>query len=204
MDDVGKKQMPFAVAKALTVTAKQVQVAETAHMLAVFDKPTPFTQRAVGFSPATKSMLRATVFVKDAQAKYLQAEATGGQRGFKSFEQKFASGAGAKIALPGRGIELNQYGNISKAKILRIARDVNSSGKAKRFFSGKPKGHDMPSGIYARVNNNTQITPLIVFATAAVYQKRFKFSEIAEETVTTKFEANLMAAWEMAMRSARR
>ena len=37
------------------------------------------------------------------------------------------------IALPGRGVQLNQFGNLSKAKIKRIAQDLNSSGQAKRF-----------------------------------------------------------------------
>lgn len=203
MDEVGKRQMPFVAAKALTLTARQAAGAETVHIMDVFDKPTPFTQRAMGFSPATKTTLKATVFVKDVQAKYLQPEVDGGTRGFKSFEQKFSAGAGMQVALPGGGMDLNQYGNISKAKIRRIARDVNTSGNAKRFFQGTPKGGSMPSGIYARVNNNTQITPLIVFAHAAVYEKRFKFSEVAQETVAANFEANLVAAWQEAMRTAR-
>lgn len=203
MNDVGKRQMPFAAAKALTLTARQAAAAETAHIMDVFDKPAPFTKRAMGFTPATRSKLKATAFVKDLQAKYLQPEVDGGQRGFKSFEEKFADGAGVQIALPGRGMQLNQYGNISKAKIRRIARDVNSSGNAKRFFQGTPKGGSMPSGIYARVNNNTQITPLIVFANAAVYEKRFKFSEIGTASVTANFEANLVACWQEAMRTAR-
>ena len=203
MDDAGKRQMPFAAARALTLTARQVAAAETAHIMAVFDKPTPFTQRAMGFTPASRTNLKATAFVKDLQAKYLQPGVDGGERQFKSFEQKFADGDGVQVALPGRGTDLNQYGNISKAKIRRIARDVNTSGNAKRFFQGKPKGGSMPSGIYARVNNNTQITPLIVFASAAIYDKRFKFSEIGTEAVNANFETNLVASWQAAMRTAR-
>lgn len=208
MDDMGKRQMPFAVAKALTITAKQCAAAETAHIMSVFDRPTPFTQRAIGFTPATKLDLTATIFVKDVQAHYLQAEVDGGARGFKSFEQKFAaSGQTAgktMIAAPSRSTPLNQYGNISKAKILRIASDVNTAGKAKRFFAGQPKGLPMPFGVYARVNNNTKIVPLILFATAAVYKKRFQFSTVAFDTVTANFEANLMAAWDAAISTARR
>lgn len=204
MSDLEKKQIPFAVARAMTMTVKQAAAAETAHILAVFDRPTPFTQRAIGFTGATKNNLIAKVFVKDVQAEYLQAEADGGKREFKTFEEKFAVGGNTLVALPGRGVTTNQYGNISKATIKRIARDVNTSGKAKRFFSGKPKGHDLPAGIYTRTNNNKQITPLLVFATEAVYQKRFKFSEIGVMTINAQFDANMVAAWADAMRTATR
>lgn len=203
-DDISKQQAPFAMAKAMTMTVRQAKTAEDAYVLSVFDRPTPFTQRGVAFTGATKRSLTASVFVKDAQAKYLQPEAEGGKRQFKTFEERFAEGGNALVALPGRGVTTNQYGNISKATIKRIARDVNTSGKAKRFFMGKPKGHDLPAGIYTRTNNNTQITPLLVFATAAVYEKRFKFSEVGVMTITAQFESNLVAAWADAMRTAKR
>jgi hypothetical protein len=199
-----QQQAPFATAKAMTKTVRQAKAAEDAHILATFDKPTPFTQRAIAFTPATKAKLQASVLVKDAQAKYLQAEVDGGRREFKSFEQQFADGGQTHVALPGRGAPLNQYGNLTKAKIKQIARDVNSSKKAHRFFAGKPKGHDLPAGIYTRTNNNQHITPLLVFASEAVYQKRFKFSEIAMDTITAQYEANLLAAWDEAVRTATR
>lgn len=204
MDDIGRQQLPFAIAKALTTTVKQAQVAETAHIRDVFDKPTPFTQRAVAISVATKTNLAASVFVKSAQAKYLKPEMDGGSRPLKSFEQKFATEGQAHVVLPGRGIQLNSYGNISRAKIKRIAADLNSSEGAKRFFSGTPKGQAGPAGVYARTNNNMHITPLLVFATEAVYQKRFNFSAIATDVITQQFEANMMAAWADAVMTARR
>lgn len=201
MDDAGKRHMPFAMAKALTQTARQTAAAETAHINAIFDKPTPFTQRAVGVTPATKATLSTRIFVKDVQAKYLLPEATGGRRGFKTFEEKFATDGVPQIALPGPGVQLNQYGNISKAKIMRIVKDTSTYGVNKRFFKGVPKGHALPAGVYARANNNTHITALLTFATDAVYKKRFEFSAVANDTITANFEANLISAWEAAMRS---
>lgn len=204
MDDISRQQIPFALAKALTATAKQVQAAENAGVARSFDRPTPFTKKAFAISPATKHELVARVFAKDVQNEYLLPQVEGGTRGFKTFEEKFASGSDAKVALPGAAVKLNQYGNMSKAKILQIARDLNSSGNAKRFFKGVPKGSDLPDGIYARVNNNTSIAPLMVFATEAVYKKRFDFSAIAKEEVTARFEQNMAAAWSQAIRTARR
>lgn len=200
MDDAGKRQMPFAMAKALTQTARQTAAAETNHIETIFDKPTPFTKRAVGVTPATKAKLSTRIFVKDVQAKYLLPEATGGRRGFKTFEEKFAAGGAPQIALPGPGVPLNQYGNISKAKIKRIAADIETFNSNKRFFKGIPKGGNLPMGIYARANNNTHITTLIRFATDAVYKKRFEFSAVANDTITANFEANLISAWDAAMR----
>ena len=197
-----QQQAPFAIAKGMSKTVREAKVAEDAHILSAFDKPTPFTKRAVAFTQATKTNLKATVLVKDAQAKYLQAEVFGGPRQFKSFEQQFAVGGQTRVVVPGAGAPLNQYGNLTKAKIKQIARDMNTAGKAKRFFVGKPKGHALPAGVYTRTNNNQHITPLLVFATAAVYQKRFKFSEIANETINARYHANLVDAWGDAMRTA--
>ena len=204
MDAVAKQQAPFAIARAMTATVRRAGDAETAHIAAVFDRPTPFTRRAIGTTAATKNNLVASVFVKDAQTAYLFPQAEGGARGFKTFEEKFASGGVTKVALPGRGVALNQYGNVSKARIKRIARDLNIAGTAKRFFSGRPRGQDLPAGIYARVNNNKLIVPLLVFADAAIYRKRFQFSEIGMATITAEFEKNMVAAWELAMSTARR
>jgi hypothetical protein len=201
MQAISSRQAPFAMAMAMTKTVRQAKEAEDAHIMSVFDRPTNFTKRAVAFEGANKRNLQARVFVKDDQAKYLAAQAHGGARKFKPFEEQFAGTGAPQVALPGRGAQLNQFGNLSKAKIKRIAQDLNSSGQAKRFFKGKPKGQDLPAGIYARTNNNKQLTPLLVFANAAVYQKRFNFSELAKSTITAQFESNLVTAWAAAMRT---
>lgn len=197
-------QAPFAVAKALTMTVRNAQTKVTEHIKSDFDKPTTFTQRAMAFTPATKQTLKASVYVKDVQAQYLYPQLTGGVRGFKPFEEKFKSISNTRYVMPGDAAERNQFGNISKAKLNKIMRDVNTSGKAKRFFSGAPKGAGRPDGVYTRVNENTSIAPLLVFAEDPQYEKRFKFSEIAHDTVSEMFEKNLQDAWASAMKSARK
>jgi hypothetical protein len=204
LDAIGQKQAPFAIARAMTVTVKQAKLAEDKHILEAFDKPTPFTQRAVAFTGATKNNLQASVFVKDVQAKYLEAEAEGGKREFKSFEQQFADGGQVQVALPGSGAQINQYGNLTKAKIKQIAAAVNTGGKSKRLFLGHPKGSTLPSGIYTRMPNNTSIVPVLVFAAQAVYQKRFRFNEVGRATITAAFPSNMAKAWADAVRTARR
>lgn len=202
MDDLARNQAPFAIAKAMTATVRQAKAAEDKYIPQVFDKPTPFTQRAVAFTGATKAKLTASVFIKDVQAKYLEAEAEGGKRQFKSFEQQFASSGPVQVALPARGTPLNQYGNLTKAKIKSIAASLNKTGKKQKFFLGVPKGHTLPLGIYARMGSS--LVPVLVFASSANYQKRFKFDEVGTATITAEFPSNLTKAWDEAVRTARR
>lgn len=200
LSEAAANQIPYALSKALNATAKDVSAAERVRVGQVFDRPKPFTLNAFGIQYSTKQNLVASVFAKDIQNQYLFMEAEGGTRGFKTFEQLFAGGSGAdEVALPGAGIKTDQYGNITLSQIRRIAADLNSSGSSKRFFKGKPKGQNLPDGIYARVNKNHHITPLMIFATAAVYKKRFDFSEVAVATFNETFARNLAAAWEQAL-----
>ena len=203
MNDLARQQAPFAIAKAMTVTVRDAKAAEERYIPQAFDKPTPFTQRAVAFKGATKRNLSASVFIKDAQAKYLQAEAEGGKREFKSFEQKFAGSGRALVALPGPGAGLNQYGNLTKARIKRIAADLAKTGKGKRLFLGAPKGSALPAGVYARTGNST-IVPVLVFATSATYQKRFKFDQVGRAAIEARFVPNMARAWAEAVQTGRR
>jgi hypothetical protein len=65
--DAQQRQMPFAVALALTRTAQDVKRAEQAEMRGVFDRPTPFTLNSLFTKPATKQSLEARVWVKDTE-----------------------------------------------------------------------------------------------------------------------------------------
>src|SRR5471032_1598521 len=73
-----QKQLPFAGALATTALAKRVQAKETKAFTRVFDRPTPFTMKAIGVKPARKTDLIATVFVKDIAASYLAPYEFGG------------------------------------------------------------------------------------------------------------------------------
>jgi len=48
------KQIPFAMAKALTLTAIQAQTDIVQAMTQVFDRPTPYTLNSLYAQPATK------------------------------------------------------------------------------------------------------------------------------------------------------
>ena len=189
------KRGAFAVVRALTATAKDIERAETLGLSESLDNPTPFTLRAFGTEAATKANPTARVFMRPLQSKYLQYQIDGGQRAYKGFELKLRGQSITAYALPGGKVPLDQYGNISRATIIALTRELNSSGSAKRYFVGKPKGaRDRPAGVYARVNDNANIEPLLVFANSAQYQKRFAWSVIAKRTVDANFERNLIQA----------
>ena len=63
------KQIPFAMAKALTLTAIQAQTDIVQAIAQVFDHPTPYTLNSTYVVPATKDRLEATVKLKNESAK---------------------------------------------------------------------------------------------------------------------------------------
>lgn len=208
------KQAPFAIAMALTSTAKQVQQAMGLATNTAFDRPTSFTQKAFAYLPARKDKLQAIVFAKDKQARYLKFGVQGGGRRVKGFEKKFNSltnadeQANASMLVPTKNIKRTAQGNVSMSTLKRITADLNTYNTAGRFFIGKPKGGGTNAGrgygIYARTNNNNKIEALMVFANSPTYKKRFDMSAIGRKKVDEVFEANLRAAWATALATARR
>ena len=173
------KQVPFATARALTATAKAVELAEKAEIRQVFDNPVPFTQRGVGITPATKQKLVAVVFLKREQSAYLDAQIKGGARKRKPFEARFSKEQGQPVpsAVPGSGANLNQFGNLSKAQIERLGRQAR--GRKQNVFVPKP-GDRLPPGVYQRQPDG-KVKAVLVFTKApAKYRKRFDFYGVAK------------------------
>lgn len=206
------KQVSFATARALTRTAVQLRKELNEETGKVFDRPTAFTKRAFLFKAATRDNLVAVVYAQDRQARYLLPQIEGGSRKQKAYEKKLGPELkGRRVVTPGAalksgaiaGIRLNASGNISQAQLLRIARDLNSAGTDRRFFSGIPKGTTGPAGVWARVDNNKRLVPVLVFANEARYEKRFKLSAIGKKVVTEKFERELFNSLQQALRTAR-
>jgi hypothetical protein len=194
MLDSHLRQVPFTVAKALTATAKDAQAAVTASIPVKFDRPNPFTQKAVTIIPAaTKSNAVATVLVKDAQAKYLEIQEDGGQR---------KPEPGSPINLPVK-YRLNQYGNIARGAISR------EKARPDTFVStGRGKTKHLAPGLYRRPGgrgNKKGTAPqmLIAFKKRAQYAPRFGMRDTVEGAVKTAFQTRLAEAVELAIRTAR-
>jgi hypothetical protein len=126
------RQVPFAMARALTLTAGDVREAEKVEMRRVFDRPTPFTINGLFVKRATKAELTARVWFKNAfgtEPHFLEPQVHGGQRPLKRFEQMLVR-AGymrrGERAVPGEGAKLDQYGNIGRGELQRILSQVRA------------------------------------------------------------------------------
>lgn len=129
LDDVQKRQIPFATSLAINRTAQKVKDAQQKEMRDVFDRPTQFTINSLFIKPSTKQTLTARVGFKDyalkgtAAAKYLQAEISGGERRLKRYEVALRS-AGVLpegyFTVPGDAASIDAYGNIARSQIVQI------------------------------------------------------------------------------------
>lgn len=129
LDDAGKRQVPFLLAKMLTAVAQDVREHFKKRLPVVFDRPTPFTQQGVFFKRAEKKDLNADVYFPQsqeqsgrAQREYIRPGAQGGRRNQKRTEY-LLTGTGylppGWVTVPGSyfkgGGKFDQYGNIPGA-----------------------------------------------------------------------------------------
>ena len=108
MSRLHKKQMPFAAALGLTMTAKKVAKVEQRMMVRELDRPTPFMIKGVRWQGANKAdfklgRLHSRVYLMPKQAEYLRFQIEGGTRTPK----------GTAIAVPTSNVKLNRYGNLA-------------------------------------------------------------------------------------------
>jgi hypothetical protein len=202
------KNLRFGIARGLTMTAKQTSQKLSTEMPSIFDRPTPFTRQAFAITSATKSTMKASVFVKDLQAQYLQLEETGGAR---------APQPGSPINLPVEQ-RTNAYGNIARGAIGRAKQLPNT------FVSnGSGRTGHLPPGLYQRLGNakvkgkgsrrgrkvttgrgkqKTRLKLLVAFEKQAAYQPRFGFATRAPAAANGVLKANIESSIAEAMRSA--
>lgn len=123
---------PYAMARALTLTGKDVKAAETREISAVVDKPTPYTTRALYLQFATKTNLQARVWLKDGNRPehYLLPLIEGGARPIKRFEQRLRMVGVMRAderAVPGTAVQLDAYGNMSRGQITKILSQLRTA-----------------------------------------------------------------------------
>jgi hypothetical protein len=196
-----RKQLPFAIAKALTATAKAVEKDTTAAVLTAFDRPTAFTRKAFTIKPARKTDLTAWVFAKDAQARYLAYGIQGGRRRVKGFERRIDAmgGQGNVMLVPTKNVKRDSSGNVSLATIRRIAGQSNS----KKYFIGTPKGEGRSFGVYERGKAGT-LKALLVETEVNTYRKRLDLMGIGQRVIKKQFTRELQASIAYAMATARK
>jgi len=129
LDDLGRRQVPFARSLAINRTAQKVREAEQREITRVFDRPTRYTLNSVYMRPGTKASPTAIVWLKDdlrggaAPSNYLEPQIYGGKRRHKRFEGALRSRGlipDKAFAVPGAGAVLDAYGNMSVGQIKQI------------------------------------------------------------------------------------
>ena len=118
-----KKQMPFAAALGLTMTAKNVAKVEQRMMAKQLDRPAQFTIRGIRWEGVRKAdyklgQLHSRVFVMPTQAECLRFQIEGGTPTPK----------GAAITVPTSNVKLNRYGNLAggQGRIKRLLAKKNT------------------------------------------------------------------------------
>jgi hypothetical protein len=191
LDDFARRQLPFATALAITALARKVQAAETAALPEVFDRPTPFTMRAVGVVPATKRKPEAIVFIKDIQAAYLAPYEFGGKQ--------IPARPGNVAVLTPKAIRLNQYGNIPYGAVARL------KGKGNTFVGAiKSKSGETISGVWQRQPGprGGRLRMLVRFTDPREVTKHFQYHARAEAIVRKNFEPEMRLALQRAIATA--
>ena len=175
------KQVQFAMAKALTNTAKDVRQELMDELPKAFDRPVPFTLRGIGYTPASKTSLTATVFIRETQAKYLDLQVKGGTEYPKH-----------RALLKPAAVPLNQYGNLPRNKVKQLLARKNT-------FSGRVRGI---GGIWQRVGvRNVKL--LVAYVPSQEVKARLDFYGIGKRVVARRFEPNFEAALARAIATAR-
>lgn len=203
------RQFPFAVAKALTDTVREVAAELPPELDQVFEGgAVPFTRSAFFTQRATKDRLVAAIGIKDKQAEYLRYQIRGGTRSPKR----------QALRLPAE-VDLTPQGNLPPGLIGQLVRRAKAGKRATKtqaarfgvsqaldLFYGEP-GDGRPAGIYKRVvrtSTEHQLVPVVVFPKqAAKYEPRFDFEGQARVRVLRKLPGNLRRAWTLAQATAR-
>lgn len=122
-------KVPDAMALALSSTGQDVKKAQETEIGRIFDRPTPFTRRAIRMWPATRDKLKSVVWLRDDKegglrpSNYLTPNIDGGGRKLKRSE-RLLTDAGILPAgwrtVPAQGARFDSYGNISSGQIVQI------------------------------------------------------------------------------------
>lgn len=191
LDALASKQLPFATAQALNVVAKKVQAAEQGNMRGVLDKPTPFTLTSVAVKLANKTSLTAMVYVKDIAAAYLLPYEVGGPNKLN-----------ARALIKPVGQKVNQYGNLPRTTVKRLA-------SKKNVFVGKVKtANGEVDGVWQRSKatrgKGAGLKLLIKFQDAHEAKQRLGYREVAQKTISRSFRRELGAALTRAVANAKK
>lgn len=207
LNDLARRQLPYATALALTSLAKMVTVDEVKNLSAKLKNPSPFTLRSVKSVAARKDNLTSRVYVMDKAAAYLEPYERGGVH-------KLAG----KALLNPKDITLNQYGQLRKGALAAL------KGRSDIFIGPVKTKKGIVNGVWQRtaatasitnkktgktrissrgVNTSGALKLLIRFGDALAVRTRLGYQARATALVNANFNAEMDKGMVKAMGSAR-
>lgn len=228
LDDLQKKQIPYATSRALNWTADDVRK-EAEKGMSVFDRPKPVTKRGIYVKRSDKRNLTAVIGLKSRAsgaapvAEYLAPNIVASRRLDKRSEELLKI-AGVlppgKQTRPGPDARLDSYGNMSRGQIVQIVSyfrafgGLQSSGRGKPYTTQSAKLNApatrkrgsvslfvTPMGIFERKGRNTK--HLVTFTSPQAYSKKYDFPVIATSKLERQWAENFHRAMAQALASAR-
>lgn len=216
-----RKQIPFALSKALNAVALQAMRETKKVMKASFSTPiagyfakgirAQFVEKK-DYKKINKMFSRVDINDEGAKGQPLASQLTphilGGTRVQKRSERVLA-GAG-QFLYPGRGIARNRLGNIATAQINKavktIGKNAEAATKSKRkkrrkkeeFYPMQSKGRTI---IMRRQGN--KVEPFLVEGKKPVYPKRFDFYGSVKRSVVKNFDGHMRRELRKAIKTAR-
>lgn len=202
LEDIYRRQVPFATAQALNATVEDLRDYHQSIMPTIFDRPTRYTLNSLRIHKAsTRRDLVAGIYFKDQARRrqhYLVPQVEGGTRALKPFEywlvQRGIMRSG-EYAVPASGLKLDGYGNVPSGTITMIlsqlaagpdafqwetARSRKRAGSSRsRYFVPQP-GSSLRRGIWRRKGQRS-IEPVFIFVSAPAYQKRYPFYQLSQQ-----------------------
>lgn len=221
-------QFRYAVAQAMTDSAKAGQKAITDSMSRYIDRPTPFTQRSTYVSFANPNKLRAEVGFKQfatkgtPAGKYLSAMARGGDRSQKRSETILRN-AGAigrsQYIVPRREWQGDPYGNVPRGTMTMVLSQLkafntagatlNASNSARSRRKRETAGQFFMSRsgraiLYRPPGGDSRDveTAFMVLDDAPNHEKRFPIVRLLNEEIARSYPRHIRSSLERELRRA--
>lgn len=203
-----EKQVKFIFALALTKTSQAIKKDLEGSIKRNFDRPNSYTRNAIFMKYSTPEKQQITVGVKNYSEKgtsaqnYLMAEVFGGKRQAKGSEVLLRSIGIMKpdeTWVPGSGVKLDSYGNISQGVIQKILsalsgqrdryQNINRASKRKTntadiYFAE----YGQTRGVFKAGPKGTQSMLMRFRPSSPTYKIRFPFNKIAQESANRNYD----------------